>query len=160
MPTRTANPARRSSIQRKLVNQILEAAHDHPTAQTVFERARQKMPSISLGTVYRNLQFLVCQGVVLERKLGNRPARYEANRHRHYHICCVQCGALEDLSVPYQNVLDRRVQRMVRYRLQEHRMEFFGVCPRCQPGARQPARPAATARMANPKSVHSSSQKS
>ncbi|MBI4478599.1 MAG: transcriptional repressor [Acidobacteria bacterium] len=132
MLTKTASSARRTSIQRQLVHQIIEAAHDHPTAQTVFERARKKMPSISLGTVYRNLQLLVGQGILLERKIGNRPARYEAQRRRHYHISCVQCGALEDLAVPYQEVLDRRVQRMVRYELREHRMEFYGVCPRCQ----------------------------
>jgi Fur family transcriptional regulator, peroxide stress response regulator len=137
MKLATANPARRHSLQRKLIHQIIEAAHDHPTAHSVFERARRKIPSISLGTVYRNLQLLVDQGLLLERKIGNRPARYEARRHRHYHICCVKCGALEDLSVPYQELLDRRVQRIVRYQLQEHRMEFYGICPQCQAGAHQ-----------------------
>ena len=136
----------RSSNQRSLVHQIVESAHDHPTAQGVFERARKRLPSISLGTVYRNLQVLVEQGLLLERKAGSRPARYEANRFQHYHICCVQCGALEDLSVPYQKLLDRRVQKMVRYKLQEHRMEFYGICPQCQARTRQQARPAAQTR--------------
>ncbi|HEY6330824.1 MAG TPA: transcriptional repressor, partial [Blastocatellia bacterium] len=44
----------RFSNQRSLVHQIVESAHDHPTAQVVFERARKEKPSISLGTVYRN----------------------------------------------------------------------------------------------------------
>ena len=130
-------PGRRSSVQRQLVHRIIESRRDHPTAQSVFEKAREQMPSISLGTVYRNLQLLVDQGLLLERKIGNRPARYEAQRQRHYHICCVQCGALEDLSVPYQEILDRRVQRMVRYQLQEHRMEFYGICPQCQQRCQQ-----------------------
>jgi Fe2+ or Zn2+ uptake regulation protein len=120
-----------------MVHQIVAAAHDHPTAQAVFERARKRMPTISLGTVYRNLQLLAGKGLLLERKVDGRPARYEANRYRHYHICCLQCGALEDLSVSYQKALDQRVQRMVRYKLQEHRLEFFGICPRCQGGVRQ-----------------------
>jgi Fur family transcriptional regulator, peroxide stress response regulator len=148
---------RRSSVQRRLVHRIIESRRDHPTAQSVFEQAQEQMPSISLGTVYRNLQLLVDQGVLLERKIGNRPARYEANRHRHYHICCSECGVLEDLSVPYQEVLDRRVQRMVRYRLQEHRMEFYGVCPQCQNGARQRVRPASIPRVAKPGWVRNSS---
>ena len=145
--TDSAQRKLRSSNQRSLVHQIVVSAHDHPTAQTVYERARKRIPSISLGTVYRNLQLLVEQGLLLERKVGNRPARYEANRYRHYHVCCLQCGALEDLSVPYQEVLDRRVQKMVRYKLQEHRMEFYGICPQCQTAARHRARPAAIARM-------------
>ena len=133
----------RSSSQRSLVHQIVVAAPDHPTAQAVFERARKRMPAISLGTVYRNLQLLVEQDLLLERKVGSRPARYEANRFRHYHICCSRCGALEDLSVPYQELLDRRVQKLVRYKLQEHRMEFYGICPQCQAADRKRARPAA-----------------
>ena len=134
-----ARPARRSSTQRALVLEIIESSHDHPTAQAAFERARRRLPAISLGTVYRNLQLLVDQGRLLERKVGKKPARYEARRHRHYHICCLQCGAFEDLAVPYQQALDRRVERIAGYRLQEHRMEFYGICPRCQakPGGRR-----------------------
>ena len=134
-------PARRCSIQRTVIRESIAASHDHPTAQVVFERARQRIPAISLGTVYRNLQLLVEQGLLLERKIGNQPARYETCRHRHYHICCIECGAFEDLAVPYQEALDRRVERLVRYRLREHRMEFYGVCPRCQArlGGRRPA---------------------
>jgi Fur family transcriptional regulator, peroxide stress response regulator len=73
---------------------------------------------------------------LLERKVGKQPARYEPRQQRHYHICCLACGALEDLAVPYQKSLDRLVERIVRYRLQEHRMEFYGICPRCQARAR------------------------
>jgi len=137
----------RSSNQRSLVQEIVETADDHPTAQEVFERARTRIPSISLGTVYRNLQLLVDEGLLSERKVGNRPARYEANRHRHYHIFCSQCGGLEDLSIPYQKLLDRRVQKTVRYRLQGHSMEFYGICPQCQADAQERARPAASALM-------------
>jgi Fe2+ or Zn2+ uptake regulation protein len=138
-----SSPKLRTSSQRKLVRQIVETANDHPSAQTVFERARKRMPSISLGTVYRNLQLLVEEALLVERRVGHRPARYEANRLQHYHVCCLQCGALEDLSVAYQKVLDRRIQKMVRYRLLEHRLEFFGICPQCQSGARDPRRPKA-----------------
>ncbi len=155
--TQFASGKLRYSNQRSLVHQIVESAHDHPTAQAVFERARKRIPSISLGTVYRNLQLLVEEGLLLERKVDNRPARYEANRYRHYHICCSQCGALEDLSVPYQKLLDRRVQKMVRYKLQEHRMEFYGICPQCQADAQERARPAASAQMGKPKQFRSSS---
>lgn len=130
----------RSSSQRSLVHRIVQSAQDHPTAQTVFERARIHIPSISLGTVYRNLQLLVEQGLLRERKFDNRPARYEAKRHHHYHISCLRCGALEDLSVPYQAVLDRRVQETVPYKLKGHRMEFYGICPQCQADTRRRGR--------------------
>ncbi|MBI2817432.1 MAG: transcriptional repressor [Acidobacteria bacterium] len=122
----------KASLQRQLVLDILKESEGHPTAQTIFEEARKRMPSISLATVYRNLRLLVKQGNLIESKIGNKPSRFETRKNRHYHVCCVRCGSLEDLVLPYQSVLDRKVEGMVRYQLQEHRMEFFGICPRCQ----------------------------
>lgn len=133
MPER--HPTSRPSRQRRLVYEILERSHNHPTAHQVFAQARRSIPSISLGTVYRNLRQLADQGHVQENKMGGEPARFEVPHRKHYHIWCVECGRIEDLTLPYQDSLDRRAQRLVRYRLEEHRMEFFGVCPEC---SRQP----------------------
>ena len=135
----TAMPAIRGTVhrsrQRRLIFAIVERSHDHPTAHQVFAQARRSIPSISLGTVYRNLRQLADEGHVRENKIGSEPARFEVPRRRHYHIWCIECGQIEDLSLPYQDALDRKAQRLVRYRLEEHRMEFFGVCPEC---TRQP----------------------
>ena len=127
----------RGSRQGRLVLEIVERSRNHPTAHDVFAQARRRVPAISLGTVYRNLRRLAEQGRIQENKIGGEPARFEVPRRRHYHIWCVECGRLEDLTLPYQDSLDRKAQRLVRYRLQEHRMEFFGVCPECRRTARR-----------------------
>ena len=121
----------RQSRQRRLVYEIVERSPNHPTAHQVFAQAKRKIPSISLGTVYRNLRQLADEGRVQENKMGGEPARFEVPRQRHYHIWCVECGRLEDLTLPYQDALDRKAQRLVRFRLEQHRMEFFGLCPEC-----------------------------
>ncbi|MGH9785804.1 MAG: Fur family transcriptional regulator [Terriglobia bacterium] len=126
----------RESRQRRLVFEIVERSRNHPTAQQVFDVARREAPAISLGTVYRNLRQLADEGRIQENKIGGEPARFEVPHRKHYHIWCVECGRLEDLTLPYQDSLDRKAQRLVRYRLQEHRMEFFGVCPECRRRAR------------------------
>ena len=122
----------RESRQRRLVFEIVGRSHNHPTAHQVFGQARRRLPSISLGTVYRNLRRLAEQGRVKENKIGTKPAHFEVPHRRHYHVWCVECGRLEDLALPYQVALDRKAQRLVRYRLEEHRMEFYGVCPSCR----------------------------
>ena len=122
----------RESRQRRLVFEIVGRSHNHPTAHQVFDQARRRLPSISLGTVYRNLRRLAEQGRVKENKIGTKPGRFEVPHRKHYHIWCVECGRLEDLALPYQVALDRKAQRLVRYRLREHRMEFYGVCPSCR----------------------------
>lgn len=123
--------ADRESRQGRVVLEIVERSRNHPTAHQVFAQARRRVSSISLGTVYRNLRRLAEQGRIRENKIGGEPARFEVPHRRHYHIWCVECGRLEDLPLPYQDSLDRKAQRLVRYRLEEHRMEFFGVCPEC-----------------------------
>ena len=135
---RTYEPSERKTAQRDLVLEIVSGRCDHPTAQDIYEQARAAMPAISLGTVYRNLQRLVDHGRLIESKNGQKPARYEARRHRHYHIHCTECGSLEDVSVPYQEALDRKVAKQLRYQLNEHRLEFYGVCPKCQAGVHRP----------------------
>ena len=122
---------RRKSRQRQLVLEIVGKSRTHPTAQEVFEQARRRLPAISLGTVYRNLRLLAKEGLLRENKIGNRSAHFEAPRERHYHIWCTACGRLEDLALSYQDSLDRKVGRLVPYRLREHRLEFYGLCPRC-----------------------------
>lgn len=150
----------RQTAQRNLVFHIVADRCDHPTAQDVFEQARGSMPAISLGTVYRNLQRLVNQGRLIESKNGHKPARYEARRHRHYHIHCTQCGSLEDVSVPYQEELDRKVARQLHYQLDEHRLEFYGICPTCQQKMHSPRNPGAAPRQTrsvrNSSAAHSS----
>lgn len=130
----------RHSRQRDLIRELVASTRSHPTAHWVYQRARRRLPRISLGTVYRNLRWLVEQGVLAEHRGGGAPARYEAALRRHHHIRCVRCGNLEDLPMSYQAALDRRVRRRTGYHVLEHQIEVRGVCPAClrrSPGLRR-----------------------
>ena len=59
------------SLQREMIKQNLLSRYDHPTADMVYQSIREELPNISLGTVYRNLRFLVDQGDALSLKLGD-----------------------------------------------------------------------------------------
>ena len=78
------------SIQRDLIKNNLTSRYDHPTADMVYHSIRQKLPNISLGTVYRNLRFLVEQGDAVSLKLGDGPERFDGHVHPHYHFICSQ----------------------------------------------------------------------
>lgn len=83
--------------QRKLILDIVSASREHPTAQEIFTAAREQMPSISLGTVYRNLGVLVEDGVLLRFSRGTMPDRYDFPREPHWHLICDNCGAVRDI---------------------------------------------------------------
>jgi len=90
------------------------------------------LPKISLGTVYRNLDMLKDQGLVMELDYGKHFSRFDGNPHPHYHVVCVKCGRVEDLKVPVKGYLEEEVADVSGYEVIEHRLEFRGICPRCR----------------------------
>jgi Fur family ferric uptake transcriptional regulator len=118
------------SKQKKLIYDIVLETMSHPTADRVYEKARRRMPRISLGTVYRNLKALTAEGLLLEITTSRGPARYDANISRHSHLRCVECDRLED--VPESEMVIEPKSRLRRYKILEYRVELIGICPTCR----------------------------
>jgi Fe2+ or Zn2+ uptake regulation protein len=91
----------RNTRQRGVILDILQESCSHPTAETVYREARRVLPNISLGTVYRNLNFLRDQGAVREiRPSDGGSSRFEGAQTPHAHFHCVHCNALLDIPLP------------------------------------------------------------
>src|SRR5215813_10443558 len=88
---------KRATQQLATVYEALQGDHSHPSADEVYQRVRQTLPRISLGTVYRNLQRLVAEGKIRMFLLGERVARYDPMMAEHDHFICQQCGSIEDV---------------------------------------------------------------
>ncbi len=134
-------PETRQTRQRALIYAIVASTRTHPTADWIYERARRRMPRVSMGTVYRNLQVLEREGRLRAIDAWGKSTRYDADLSEHYHFLCDRCGAIADLEKPEGS--DARVAALLRgrgYRLSGHRLEFRGICPGCRrkqaPGAR------------------------
>ena len=93
----------RMTKQRREVFEILSDARDHPTATEVFDRAKAKMPTISLATVYNCLETLTTCGLINQVNLGRAPSRYCANLSEHVHFHCESCGKVVDAD-PQKNL--------------------------------------------------------
>ncbi|MQN01373.1 MAG: transcriptional repressor [Lachnospiraceae bacterium] len=90
---------KRFSKRRQLILDNLAGRSDHPTAEMVFSSVRDQIPNISLGTVYRNLKELAEQGTILSFS-QNGKEHFDGNSKPHIHICCVNCGRIEDRPLP------------------------------------------------------------
>lgn len=97
--------SRRDTPQRKLIRSILHACTDHPTAETVYARARAIKPSIGFGTVYRNLSVLAEDGEILHLPIPGGADRYDGTVADHGHYFCRLCGAFGD--IPTERMADR-----------------------------------------------------
>jgi len=109
----------------------------HPSAAEVYEAVRKRLPKISMGTVYRNLQLLSESGQVQALRVCSPQRRFDDNPEKHYHVHCTQCGRLEDVAVESLEVLENSIARKTHYIIEGHLLEFFGVCPECR-GVKQP----------------------
>ena len=91
----------RNTRQRGVILDILRESREHPTAEMIYREARRALPNISLGTVYRNLNFLRNQGAVREiRPSDGGSSRFEGAHIPHAHFHCVRCSALLDIPLP------------------------------------------------------------
>ncbi|MFQ5708317.1 MAG: Fur family transcriptional regulator [bacterium] len=122
----------RNSKQRHKILEILRSTRSHPTATWIYEKLRADFPALSLGNVYRNLNILVEQGLIHELKFGSTFDRYDGNVEPHYHFICEVCGLITDLDLEHQKGLDQRVEEMANFRVDHHRLEFYGHCESCR----------------------------
>lgn len=128
----TVNP--RLTPQRKIILEELRGTQAHPTADEVYDLVRKRLPHVSLGTIYRNLDFLHSQGLIRKLdKIGSQ-MRFDAFVDPHLHVCCVECGKVGDLPMDAASVVMRR--DIVRdnesaFRITGHWLELYGVCADC-----------------------------
>lgn len=87
----------RMTKQRKEVYGVLLDIRDHPTAQDVFMRAKERMPSISLATVYNCLEALVAHDLVKQVNFDRSPSRYCPNLEEHVHFQDEKTGQIHDV---------------------------------------------------------------
>lgn len=86
--------------QQRLICTVLEQTPGHHTAEELFLLAREHMPTIALGTVYRILNQMAGEGRVRRLTVPGQPDRFDRNPAPHAHLVCRCCGKLEDLFLP------------------------------------------------------------
>lgn len=94
------NAGLRLTHQRLEIYRELTAACDHPSAETLHQRLRKRIPTLSLDTVYRTLATLAEQGLINRVETLESQARFEATSHRHHHLICRKCGKIADFQWP------------------------------------------------------------
>ena len=124
--------SRRNTRQRNLILQSLKNSKEHPSAEELFRAVRRELPKISFGTVYRNLNLLRDKGEALELSCGKYRSRYDGEIKNHYHFFCLSCEKVFDLDWPLSSHLDRQVSKKTGYKINFHRINFYGQCQKCK----------------------------
>lgn len=122
----------RMTKQRRQILNVLRSTDTHPTADWIYEQVKRKIPNISLGTVYRNLNLLADMGEILILDYGSTYSRFDGNPESHYHFKCENCERVFDIKIPMNNQLNQEISKKTPYIVTSHRTEFYGICPDCQ----------------------------
>ncbi|WP_319560974.1 transcriptional repressor [Marispirochaeta sp.] len=126
-----ANRKYKRSRQRDRILELLQGTGDHPTADWLYTQLKDEFPHLSVGTIYRNLNILIEQGLIKKIDFGSTYDRFDANITPHYHFICERCGSIIDLELTIDPSLDTRVNTQTPYTALRHRIEFYGLCDRC-----------------------------
>ena len=123
---------RRNTPQRKVVLEELCAVKTHPTAAELYETVRRRLPRVSLGTVYRNLEVLLQDGIIRKLEFSGSESRFDGNRAEHYHVRCRDCGQIEDIDDLGPGGAPVQPATLAGFQIEGHRLEYVGLCPACQ----------------------------
>ena len=85
------------SRQREAILNVLRSTDTHPTANWIYGKVRERLPNISLGTVYRNLSALTEAGEILCINVGDDFLHYDGDISAHLHLHCKNCGEIVDI---------------------------------------------------------------
>ena len=121
----------RVTPQRQAIFRLLHGDATHPTVETLYERARADMPTISLKTVYQTVHDLEAMGEVELIHLGTGSVRVDPNvESAHHHLICTVCGRVRDVLV---DVRDLRLPARDRrgFTVSDVEVHFRGVCEDC-----------------------------
>jgi Fe2+ or Zn2+ uptake regulation protein len=119
----------RYSKQRKLITDIIKSRCDHPTADIIYQTAREFEPNISLGTVYRNLKLLADEGVVITLETEDKKIHYDGDLSRHSHFICSSCGKIIDLFRPAKTPDELKELGLT---VKEEKCIYYGDCAQCK----------------------------
>ena len=128
----TSKTNTRMTRQRKKILEVLKNTTSHPTADWIYEQVKKEIPSISLGTIYRNLNVLAEMGEIIILEYSGGKSRFDGNPQQHYHLKCNNCGTVTDIDLTVKQELNERAARKTNYEICYHRLEFYGLCPDCQ----------------------------
>jgi Fur family ferric uptake transcriptional regulator len=124
----------KSTSQRDTILNVFVEAGRHLSAEELYSRVKKTHPGIGYATVYRTLKLLAEAGLAQERRFEDGFTRYEhASQDAHHdHLICTSCGTIIEFENESIEALQQDVARKKRFKVQNHKLELYGLCAGCQ----------------------------
>lgn len=121
----------RYSKNRQAILQCLAGTKSHPTAEWIYDRLKTDFPSLSLGTVYRNLSQLKENGIIRSVGIIDGAEHFDYTVAAHPHAICSACGRILDVKEdPSLKTLIETIENRTEFVISE--LQLTGICPKCR----------------------------
>jgi Fur family transcriptional regulator, ferric uptake regulator len=121
----------RKTEPRRVILQEIKNLKSHPTADDMYEIVRKRVPRVSLGTIYRNLEVLCQEGLIQKIEVGGSQKRFDGHTENHYHFRCLNCGKVEDITQKPMKEIESALPKLYPYEILGHHLELIGRCSNC-----------------------------
>ncbi|MEO1249371.1 MAG: transcriptional repressor [Pseudomonadota bacterium] len=111
---------------RRIILRVLQRSDDHPSVETVYERAKRIDASVSIATVYRTLHLLDELNLVQRHDFNQNYSRFEVNDEHHHHLVDVESGEVLEFASDELEELKERIADELGFELVDHRLELYG----------------------------------
>ena len=122
---------RKYSKQKEAIRTYLTGRTDHPCAEQIYTAVKEMSPTVSLGTVYRNLGILVEDGELARISCGDGSEHYDPRTDMHGHFYCTACGELTDVETPGMPGMKSKISKAYGADVGAAMVVFNGVCGKC-----------------------------
>ena len=104
--------------------------HGHMSINELYSTLLVKFPSISLATIYKNINIMLEKGFLLEVKLSGQKNVFELIKDNHSHVACLKCTDIIDIDLNIEAIL-QEVKSISDYKIESNSLIFNGLCPKC-----------------------------
>ncbi|MDR3130306.1 MAG: transcriptional repressor [Treponema sp.] len=130
---------RKHSNKRDAILAAIQSTQSHPGAQWIYDRLKPYIPSLSLGTVYRNINLFREEGSVVSVDIVNGEERFDGQVSPHPHLVCCRCGKIADIPcmADDERLMGTKEEMEIGGFIIDYRKTvYYGLCRECTEAAR------------------------
>lgn len=127
-------PIMRRSRKRDAMLELLRGTTCHPSADWLFRRLQERYPSVSMGTIYRNLAQLREEGLIKSVGVVDGQERFDARMDPHGHFVCQRCGRILDLPDCVSGAALAPLGEQYGFTAKSYELHVYGLCRACENG--------------------------
>lgn len=122
----------RMTSQRHAILAYLVDGNRHPTVNEIYDDLKEEFPTMSVATIYNNLNFFKEAGILQELPFGDGSSRFDLTTIDHYHTICRVCGKIEDFHYPALKASSELQEELNEFKVEKYNLELIGLCKECQ----------------------------